>query len=58
MLFKDRIDLLRNKLFHLLRRPDQHLPCTCVCTGIQQPNRIRDFEQEHGEIDLRDASTL
>lgn len=21
-------------------------------------NRIRDFEQEHGEIDLRDASTL
>jgi len=45
-------------LFRLLLRPDQHLPCTYVCTGIQQPNRIRDFEQEHGEIDLRDASTL
>ena len=45
-------------LFHLLLRPDQHLPCTCVCTGIQQPNRIRDFEQEHGEIDLHDISKL
>ena len=45
-------------LFHLLLRPDQHLPRTRVCTGTQQPNRIRDFEQEHGEIDLHDISKL
>ena len=45
-------------LFHLLLRLDQHLPCTCVCTGTQQPNRIWDFEQEHGEIDLHDISKL
>lgn len=29
-------------LFCLLLRPDQYLPRACVCTGIQQSNRIRD----------------
>ena len=27
-------------------------------SSTQQPNRIRDFEQEHGEIDLHDISKL